>query len=114
MRVSMSDSALLVPGSEAPAGGALGPAGVAQTETASADSSSFARVLESLGRELGRGEVVTRSAIASLDKAADLAPHELLALQAGVYRFSEAIDLASRLVDRAAGSVKTILQGGGQ
>jgi hypothetical protein len=41
----------------------------------------------------------------------DLGPAELLALQAGVYRYSEAVDLAAKLVDRASNAVKTVIQG---
>jgi hypothetical protein len=41
----------------------------------------------------------------------DLGPGELLALQAGVYRYSEAVDLSAKLVDRATSGVKTVLQG---
>ncbi len=44
----------------------------------------------------------------------DLGPAELIALQAGVYRYSEAIDLASHLVNRATNGVKTVIQGSGQ
>ncbi len=36
---------------------------------------------------------------------------ELLALQAGVYRYSEVVDLSAKLVDRASSGVKTVLQG---
>jgi hypothetical protein len=44
----------------------------------------------------------------------DLGPAELIALQAGVYRYSEAVDLASHLVDRTTNGVKTVIQGSGQ
>jgi len=71
--------------------------------------SPFARILHGLGREVDRGEKVTRRAIEGGGK--DLGPGELLALQAGVYRYSEAVDLASKLVDRASSGVKTVLQG---
>ena len=71
--------------------------------------SPFARILHGLGREVDRGEKVTRRAIEGGSK--DLGPSELLALQAGVYRYSEAVDLSSKLVDRAASGVKTVLQG---
>jgi len=74
----------------------------------------FAQLLQGLGRELGRGEVTTRSAIASIATGAQVEPAQLIALQTGVYRYSEAIDLASRLVDRVTGGVKTVLQGTGQ
>ena len=41
----------------------------------------------------------------------DLASGDLLALQAGVYRYSEAVDLSAKLVDRATSGVKTVIQG---
>ncbi len=71
--------------------------------------SAFARILQGLGREVEHGEKVTRRAIEGGGK--DLGPGELLALQAGVYRYSEAVDLSSKLVDRATSGVKTVLQG---
>jgi len=35
----------------------------------------------------------------------------LLALQAGIYRYGETIDLAAKLVDKAGTDVRTVLQG---
>src|SRR5580698_6597517 len=75
--------------------------------------SSFGQVLQGIGRELAHGEATTRSAIAAMASGAPTEPAQLIALQMGVYRYSEAIDLASRLVDRATGGVKTVLQGTG-
>jgi hypothetical protein len=57
----------------------------------------------------GNGEKVVRGAIQGAGK--DLGPGELLALQAGVYRYSEAVDLSAKLIDRATSGVKTVLQG---
>ncbi len=74
----------------------------------------FGRVLQGIGRELARGEATTRSAIASITSGVQVDPCQLIALQTGVYRYSEAIDLASRLVDHVTGGVKTVLQGTGQ
>lgn len=71
-------------------------------------ASPFARVLRGLGREIDRGEAVVRRAIGG---GQDLGPTALLALQAGVYRYSEAVDLSAKLVDRATSGVKTVLQG---
>jgi len=76
--------------------------------------SSFARVLRGLGQDLNRGEASTRAAIDLMRRGGDLAPGQLIALQAGVYRYSEAVDLVSRLVDRTTSGVKTVLQGSGQ
>jgi hypothetical protein len=35
----------------------------------------------------------------------------LIALQAGIYRYGETVDLAAKLVDKAGTDVKTVLQG---
>lgn len=69
--------------------------------------SPFARILRGLGREVDRGEHMVGRAL----HGGDLGPGELLALQAGVYRYSEAVDLSAKLVDRATNGVKTVIQG---
>lgn len=88
-------------------------AGSTQTPAPSATSapSPFARLVHGLGHEVSRGETTMRAALHASSAGRDLGPTELLALQAGVYRYSEAVDLASKLVDRATGGVKTVLQG---
>jgi hypothetical protein len=73
--------------------------------------SPFARLLQGLALEVDRGESLTRAALGASTAAHPLAPADLLVLQAGVSRYSEALDLAARLVDRATSSVKTVLQG---
>ncbi len=70
--------------------------------------SPFARILKGLGNEVERGE---RLVGAAMHSGRDLGAQELLVLQAGVYRYSEAVDLSAKLVDRAATGVKTIIQG---
>lgn len=81
------------------------------TRDISSEPSAFARMLHGLGREVAHGESTIRAALQASFSGRDLAPSELLSLQAGVYRYGEVVDLASRLVDRASGGVKTILQG---
>lgn len=76
--------------------------------------SPFARLVRGIGSELNRGEQMMASAVGSMQHGGDYSPAQLIALQAGVYRYSEAIDLASRVVDRATSGVKTILQGSTQ
>jgi hypothetical protein len=71
--------------------------------------SPFAGILRSLGREVDHGEKVMRRAVEGGGR--ELGPGELLALQAGVYRYSEAVDLSAKLIDRATSGVKTVLQG---
>src|SRR5258707_13183291 len=75
---------------------------------ASAEASAFARLLGGLGREVSTGEAKVHAALESAKRGRDVGPAELLALQAGVYRYSETVDLASKLVDRATSGVKTV------
>jgi len=69
--------------------------------------SAFSRLVRDLGAELDRGETTVRRA---LHGSSSSDPAALLALQAGIYRYVEAVDLAAKLVDRASGAVKTTLQ----
>lgn len=68
---------------------------------------SFASALEGIGGVVDRGEaLITRAAhggLGGLDSA------QLIALQAGIYRYSEAVDLVAKLVDRASSAVKTVV-----
>lgn len=75
------------------------------------EPSPFARILHGLGAEVDRGEKLVRRAIHGSSGGAELGNGELLALQAGVYRYSEAVDLSAKLVDRATSGVKTVIQG---
>ncbi len=79
---------------------------------ADAEPSQFARMVHGIGREINTGEAMVHAALNS--GGSNLGATELLALQAGMYRYSESIDLASRLVDHATSSLKTVIQGSGQ
>jgi hypothetical protein len=68
--------------------------------------------LKALGRQIDTGEKLVQRALAP--GAAQLSASDLIALQAGIYRYSEAVDLAAKLIDRAGSAVRTTLQGGGQ
>ena len=72
------------------------------------EASPFARMLHGLGREMTRGEATMRNALRA---GGNMGPSELLALQANIYRYSEAVDLAAKLVDRASTGIKTVIQG---
>jgi hypothetical protein len=76
-----------------------------------AEPSAFSKLVSSLGNEVQRGENVVKDAVAATKAGRDLGATELLALQAGVYRYSEVVDLAAKLVDRASSGVKTVIQG---
>ncbi|HEY3253625.1 MAG TPA: hypothetical protein VGJ91_06740 [Polyangiaceae bacterium] len=69
----------------------------------------FARAMRGLGREIDLGEA--RTAGASQLRSYDTGT--LIALQVGIYRYTEAVDLASKIVDRATNALRTVLQGGG-
>lgn len=70
----------------------------------------FTRFLEALGLRIDSGEHLVQSA--SAGRYANLDAGQLIALQAGIYRYSEAVDLGAKLVDRTANSVRAVLQAG--
>jgi hypothetical protein len=87
------------------------PTGAAAAGPARAGVTSFAGVLKGLGQEVQRGESLMQTALGAGRSGRELPAADLIALQAGVYRYGEVVDLASRLVDRATSSVKTVLEG---
>ena len=70
----------------------------------------FGEYLEALGHAIDRGEALVSRALAGQGQ---LDASQLIALQAGIYRYSEAVDLAAKLVDRAGSAVRTTLQSPG-
>lgn len=72
-----------------------------------AGEASFLRALKGLGRAVDGGEALiagaARGNLGSLDSG------QLIALQAGIYRYSEAVDLVAKVVDRASTAVKTVI-----
>jgi hypothetical protein len=71
---------------------------------------SFGQLLRGLGHELDRGEALAERAIHAGASAGGMSPDALIALQAGIYRYSEAVDLVTKLVDRGTQAIKTTLQ----
>lgn len=72
--------------------------------------SPFERVARGLAGAIDRGEHLVGRAAAGGYERMDAAT--LIAVQAGIYRYGEAIDLASKLVDRMASATKTVLESG--
>ena len=107
MRVLSSETNLALSSFRNPSSSLAHPRASPPAGGASGEPSGFSRLLGRFGRELDRGEK-TLSAAARGGAASD--PGALLALQAGVYRYVEAVDLASKLVDHATSAVKTTLQ----
>jgi len=105
MRVARS-SENVAPYTPTPLAEADAPAAVRQP----VDAGAFADLLKGLGRELDRGAAIADRPIHAGATGARLSPEQLLALQAGIYRYSEAIDLVTKVVDRATQAVKTTLQ----
>jgi hypothetical protein len=70
----------------------------------------FVQLLRGLGKELDRGENLAETAIRGAEGNASLSPERLIALQAGIYRYSEAVDLVTKVVDRGTQAVRTTLQ----
>jgi hypothetical protein len=60
---------------------------------------------------VAQGEAVMRGALGASRAGGTLDAAELIALQAGVYRYSEAVDLAAKLIDHATSGLKTVVQG---
>jgi hypothetical protein len=75
-----------------------------------AEPAHFQRLFARLAHEVDRGETLVTSGVHAGYEPRDAA--QLIALQAGIYRYSEAVDLTVKLVDRTAATAKTILESG--
>jgi hypothetical protein len=73
---------------------------------------SFAHLMRGLARSVDVGEETVRG-VSAAGGAVGADPGHLLALQAGIYRYSATVDLAAQLVDKATGAVKAVVQAGG-
>ena len=105
------------PSSPADAGAATGPTPAAPAPASEPAGSSdrgvaFRHALGRLGRQIDQGEKLVRHVVQG-GAPSTLSSADLIALQAGIYRYGEAVDLAAKLVDRAGNAVRTILQGNG-
>ncbi|HEX5100807.1 MAG TPA: hypothetical protein VFV94_14955 [Polyangiaceae bacterium] len=72
--------------------------------------SAFERLAHGLGRAIDQGEELVGKAALGRFERMDAAT--LIAIQAGIYRYSEAIDLATKLVDRTTSAARTVLEAG--
>lgn len=84
-----------------------GSPGAGQKAAPQRPGPSFADALKGVGGAVDRGEALIASAcrgnLGGLDSS------QLIALQAGIYRYSEAVDLVAKLVDRTSNAVKTVV-----
>jgi hypothetical protein len=74
--------------------------------TESTGPSAFQRVLEGFGKHIEQGEEMANKAIHAGDR--ELAPHELLSLQAGMYRYTETMTLVAKMAEGVTNGLKTV------
>jgi len=74
---------------------------------AKGEAGTFLKALHGIGHAVDGGEALIASA--SRGNLGGLDSGQLIALQAGIYRYSEAVDLVAKLVDRASNAVKTVV-----
>jgi hypothetical protein len=84
------------------------PPGTLVPDVSRRPESSFSEVMRRVATQVDRGEAVVNHALRASPYTDD--PKGMIALQAGVYRYVEAVDLVTRVVDRATTAVKTTLQ----
>ncbi|NVJ19748.1 ATP-dependent helicase HrpB [Myxococcus sp. AM011] len=93
-------------GTQASAGCAEVKKGMRVDSVQTAREQHAARALERVGQAQKRLDRILEMA----ESGRDFTPGELLALQAQVYRASQELDLAGKVVEKATGGVKQVLQ----
>jgi hypothetical protein len=83
----------------------------ADAPSASPPRGRFADVFQNLAARVDQGEGLVSRALRG-GGGAGLEPGQWIALQAGIYRYVEAVDLAGKLVDRTGTAIRTVLQAG--
>lgn len=75
--------------------------------SAAPQQSRFAEMLGGLTADLDTGQKLMSRVVRS---GAQMSPQQLLAVQAGIYRYSETLELAAKVVDKASNAIRTTLQ----
>ena len=78
--------------------------------SSSSSSSSFREFLTRAASEVADADRGMSRALQRVGRGADLDTHQLIALQAGVYRHAHRLELTSKLVDQCSGAVKRTLE----
>lgn len=78
--------------------------------SANAKPSAGPSLLREFAERVAQGERAMDTAIRRSQGGQPLNYSELIALQTGVYRYTQELELGSRLVDRATGAIKQVLQ----
>lgn len=82
---------------------------LSETARGSAAPTPFGEVFRNLASRIDHGEALVARALRG---GGGLDPSQWIALQAGIYRYVEAVDLAGKVVDRAGTAIRTVLQAG--
>ena len=69
-----------------------------------------AAIVRDAVESIGRGERMVERVMRQARRGHVFTQEELLAVQAGVYRYTQELELASKLVDKATGAVRQTLQ----
>lgn len=80
--------------------------GPLRTEATNSATHGSAKMIDELSAAQGRMEQILKLA----ESGKSFSPAELLSLQAHVYRASQELDLAGKVVEKATGGVKQVLQ----
>ena len=107
--MSLAIDGVRLPPSETPASDSLPERDTRVRAPESSEPSPFAALVVGVGGNIEAGERIMAGAASGYSS---LDPAELIALQAGIYRYSEAVDLTAKLVDRMTSAVRTVLSGG--
>jgi hypothetical protein len=83
---------------------------VLRTRAADSSPQSGERVLRDAAASIERGERLLEQVIRSARSGRAFSNEELIAIQAGVYRYSQALELAGKLVEKLTGAVRQTLQ----
>jgi flagellar hook-basal body complex protein FliE len=85
-----------------------GPAAAPRPTASAPPETPFSEMLKQMAQRIDSGEKAIERAIHA---PAATSSAELLALQTQVYRYSETLDLAAKVVDKVSSSIKTVMQG---
>jgi flagellar hook-basal body complex protein FliE len=91
-------------GCEVKASGSAQNAQASQKVTKSAEATA-AKVLDRVGKAQGRMEEILKLA----ESGKSFSPAELLSLQAHIYKASQELDMAGKVVEKATGGLKQVL-----
>jgi hypothetical protein len=112
MRVARTPETPPSPGLDHPEASTVIHRGSPNAEASAARSgpTAFSELLRGLGQALDQGENVTQTALRAGAGHGAMSAERLIALQAGIYRYSEAVDLVTKVVDKGTQAVRTTLQ----